>query len=229
MIVRIFRRLLIAALALTMMIGVNGMAVELVSVDQFLEKAGIPADSPEEREAIAQFIAERDLDAFIFELLPDEVVRAYADCLLYGEKISYSDYLEAEAGELAEDADFSDLKTLVLEIEGDATLESAVVSFEHGKAYLSLSGSVIDDVCYAEKTVPLTEELETALRAALAGAELPREQYEFKGDDEVRGGFILVLETDEGLVRYVAYGGGNGFPDTAAEACYAIIRLLNEA
>ena len=37
----------------------------------------------------------------------------------------------------------------------------------------------------------------------------------------------LLMLTDKH--RYVAYGGGNGFPDTAAEACYAIIRLLNEA
>ena len=205
------------------------MTEKLVSVERFLEKAGVSALPKGDTRAISRFISERDMDPYILDLIPQETVRRYAECLTSGEAISYGDMLTAPAEALRGKADVSDLQALALELRTDAREDSAVVNFEIGKAYCGGPGSVIDDVCFAKKTITLTDGLAAELRGILAQAGLPEFRYEFPGATDVRTGLILALDKGGSLVRYAAYGRDNGFPQTASDACRTILRLLEEA
>ena len=205
------------------------MAKDLVTVQRFLEKAGVSTRAIGDTKAISDFIAARKLDPLILDLIPKQAVRRYVECLTTGERISYGDMLTAPAGALRGSADYSDLQTLALEISADAARYSVVVNFDIRKAYCGGNKSAVDDVCYARKTIPLTDELADELRGILAKAALPALQYEYPGKTDDGSGLVLALKKAGGLVRYAAYGRDSGFPEAAADACYAIMRRIYDA
>ena len=202
------------------------MAVRLVTVEEFLEKASMDASAVPDTEVIRHFILEWELDAYIFGLIPAEVVRRYAEHLVRREPIHYGQLLQdmpqAEIGGW----DLSALTHLAVVRSQGSSVESLLVDYALGRAYCSLHGFVLDDVCYAEKAIPLTEELTSAMAGEIAAAELPPTGQEYLGDTAYRMYTILLLAFEGGVVRYVSRGLNSGMPLPIARLCQQLLALF---
>ena len=146
------------------------MAVELVSVEDFLNRAGYTLEEIENKEVIQQFIVDQDLDIYVFDTVSEEMARRYVNCLVSGAPIAYDDLLNAEAAQW-DGSDYSGLEQLALVAVNDANIKSLVIDYTLQKAYYSPEGYIVDDVCYCKKEIPLTQELINAVNGILAGAE----------------------------------------------------------
>lgn len=205
------------------------MAIDLVSADQFLEKAGMQAAEISNKEVIEAFIIERDLDEYIFEMIPADILRRYAEHLLNDEPISYSHLLESTPTIEKEKLDFQNLTHLAVVIMQNGRTQSVVADMALKKAYLSMHGFVLDDVCYAEKSILLTDELISTMTDALVAAELPPSSEEYQGDTSYRCYTILLLVFDDGTVQYVSRGLGSNMPASVSSVCQQLItKFVNQ-
>lgn len=199
------------------------MAVRLVTVNQFLEKAGLDAAVISNTEVIEHFILERDLDEYIFGMVPSDVLRNYAEHLLNNEPINY-DSLFQDMPQIENDQrDMKDLTHLaVVRMEG-GRVKSLLVDYTIGKAYFSRHGFILHDVCYAEKTIPLTDEIVSDIAKELAAAELPSSGKEYMGDTNYRLYTCLLIAFEDGVVQYVSRGLDSDMPLSITKICQQMI------
>lgn len=199
------------------------MAVRLVTVDQFLEKAGLDAAAVPDTEVIGRFILERDLDEYIFGMIPAEVVRRYAEHLLAGEPIGYGFLLEGQPQIELGQRDPKDVTHLAVVRMQSGSVESLLVDRTIGRAYYSRHGFVLDDVCYAEKAIPLTDERTAALAGQIAAAGLPSAGAEYTGDTDCRMYTVLLLAFEDGVVQYISRGMDSGMPQSITGLCRQLL------
>lgn len=200
-------------------LGGNCMAAELTSVEDFLQKAGMDIGSIADTSAIEAFIQENDLDTHIFEVLPDWVVKNYAENLLAGLPISYLNVIEAASEEHRNDFSYADITSIFVAIQEDAGVRSLVIDKENAVAYLSYRGDVIEDVCYAEYELSLNDDMFNEILTHLEAENVLSFDREYAGDQSVRTAAQLALGADEGAATYTAYGLDNNAPDTYWEVC----------
>ena len=202
------------------------MAVRLVTVEEFLAKAGMDASAVPDTDVIRRFILERDLDEYVFGLIPAQVIRRYAEHLIRREPIHYGQLLQDMPLTRLDGRDLSAMTHLAVVRSQGSSVESLLVDCALGRAYCSLHGFVPDDVCYAEKAIPLTEELTSAMAGQIAAAELPPAGQDYPGDTAYRMYTILLLAFEDGVVRYVSRGLNSGMPLPIVRLCQQLLALF---
>lgn len=202
------------------------MNTEYVVVDDFLQKAGMAIDEFEDISVVTRFIEATELDNDLLDLLPEAVVRGCAENLKNGEPISYGHLLaETELMDRSE-IDLSRLKQAVVLSVCDASISCLVIDFEIRKAYVSLEGSIVDNVCYCEKTIQLTDEAVRDVAAILEIAGILNAEYQYTGDTSYRQDTILALSFPNGIARYESYGIDSGIPVEIIHACNYLIKCF---
>lgn len=202
------------------------MSTEYVVVDDFLQKAGMTADEFEDISVVARFIEATELDNDLLDLIPDAVVRGCAENLKNGEPISYGHLLaETELMDRSE-IDLSRLKQAVVMRVRDASISCLVIDFEIKKAYVSLEGSIVDNVCYCEKVIQLTDDAVRDVAAVLETAGILNAEYQYTGDTSYRQNTILALAFPNGIARYESYGIDSGIPVEIIHACNYLIKCF---
>lgn len=202
------------------------MSTEYVVVDDFLQKAGMTADEFEDISVVTRFIEATELDNDLLDLIPDAVVRSCAENLKNGEPISYGHLLaETELMDRSE-IDLSRLKQAVVMRVRDASISCLVIDFEIKKAYVSLEGSIVDNVCYCEKVIQLTDDAVRDVAAVLETAGILNAEYQYTGDTSYRQNTILALAFPNGIARYESYGIDSGIPVEIIHACNYLIKCF---
>ena len=202
------------------------MNTEYVVVDDFLQKAGMTADEFEDISVVARFIETTELDNDLLALLPEAVVKGCAENLKNGEPISYGHLLAETELMNRSEIDLSRLKQAVVMRVRDASISCLVIDFEIKKAYVSLEGSIVDNVCYSEKTILLTDEAVRDVAAILETAGILNAEYQYTGDTSYRQDTILALAFPNGIARYESYGIDSGIPVEIIHACNYLIKCF---
>lgn len=202
------------------------MSTEYVVVDDFLQKAGMTADEFEDISVVTRFIEATELDNDLLDLIPDAVVRGCAENLKNGEPISYGHLLAETELMNRSEIDLSRLKQAVVMRVRDASISCLVIDFEIKKAYVSLEGSIVDNVCYCEKVIQLTDEAVRDVAAVLETAGILNAEYQYTGDTSYRQDTILALAFPNGIARYESYGIDSGIPVEIIHACNYLIKCF---
>jgi len=205
------------------------MAIQLVTVDQFLEKAGLQSVDVPNPKAIEEFIHNIDLDEYIFEAIPAGVLKKYAEHLQSNEPISYNHIFDELPATALNDHKLQDLSHVAVIQMERGIAHSLLIDYKLNKAYFSLHGIVLDDVCYAEKDIFLSNELISFIENELTNANLPSTGAEYTGDMNYRFYTALLLAFDDGIIRYSSRGLNSNMPSTVFHVCRQLIMKFAKA
>jgi len=202
------------------------MNVGFVSVEEFLQAAGMTLQEDSDAALIERFIAESKINARILGKIPRNVLQRYVYQLVEREPISYIHLMDEDVLMDRRKIDYSDIRNMMIMRIHDASVSCLVIDFEIGKAYISLHGAIVEDVCRAEKVIELSEGALGDVGAILNTAKVKEAEYLYQGDTSYRQGMVLAMELSGGIARFASVGINSGFPRMMYEACNYLMKCF---
>lgn len=208
-----FIRFIALVTVLTVLGGSIGMAENLASVEEVLEKAGCTLEDVQDVARLERFISEGELDRYILEYIPGDILKKYIQLLNEGAPLAYESLIIEEdlpAGD--ETAPGNTIRQILVYRQSDASASSLAIDFSVGRAYISPYQNMLNDVVYADSWVELREEDYGEISRMVEEANLEKGDHRELGTNEYVYALALVVVYDDAVTRYFFRGAGLEIP-----------------
>lgn len=208
-----FIRFIALVTVLTVLGGSIGMAENLASVEEVLEKAGCTLEDVQDVARLERFISDGGIDRYILEYISGDTLKKYIQLLNEGVPLGYDPMITEEdlpAGDKT--APGNTIRQILVYRQSDASARSLAIDFSVGRAYISPYQDILNDVVYADSWVELREEDYDEISRMVEEANLEKGDHREQGTNEYYYVLTLTVVYDNAVTRYVFNGAGLEIP-----------------